>query len=113
MGVAKALVALVAAVLAAVLPGFTGNGPIGWSGWVNVILLAAGAIQVYNASNDIPGWNIAKTVASAVTAGGVVLVSAMSDGVGPGEWIQVVIAVLGVLAVYAAPNRSGRHMRAA
>lgn len=107
MTVAKAIVAAVIAVLAAVLPGLIVDGPMGLSGWLNVVMLACGAIQVYNAGNEIPGWPIAKTVAAAVSAGGVVAISALTDGIiTPGEWVQVATAVVGAVAVFWIPNRT-------
>jgi hypothetical protein len=105
MTLLKAIVAALAAVLAAVLPGLIAGGPLGLVGWINVVLLAAGAIQVYNASNGVPGWPIAKAVAAIVTAAGVVAVSALSDSsITPGEWVQIATAALGAVAVFSVPN---------
>lgn len=126
MTYAKTLVALLAAVLAAVLPGLTHqaglttDGRLGASGIANIVVLAAGTIQVFNAGN-LPGWRYAKLIAAAVGAGGVVLISVLSDlQVSPQEWIQVALAVLGTLGVAAIPNAgtedgvfvTGRHARA-
>jgi peptidoglycan biosynthesis protein MviN/MurJ (putative lipid II flippase) len=105
MTVAKALCAVLAAVLAGVLPGLIAGGPLGLVGWINVVLLALGAIQTYNAAN-LPGWPIAKTVAAVITAGGVVAVSALSDSnISPGEWIQIITALVGAIAVFSVPNQ--------
>lgn len=114
MQYAKAYAAALAAVLAAIVPAFYGNGPIGLGAWVNVAILACGAIQVFNSANLI-GWQFAKLVAAVVTAAGVAISSALSDGmVGRAEWIQIAIAALGAFVVYRAPNaqRPGRHERA-
>lgn len=106
MSIAKTITQIVVAVLAAVLPSVVVGQSLGLSGWVNLIVLAAGAIQVFNASNAIPGWPIAKAIASGISAVGVVLISALSDsGVDSGEWVQIVTALAGVAAVYAVPNR--------
>lgn len=103
----KSAVAALAAILAAILPGLS-DGPMGLSEWANVVVLAAGAIQVYNAAN-IPGWRYAKTVAAVVTAGGVVAVSAFSDGaVSPSEWIQIGLAVANSAGVYFVPGPQHR-----
>lgn len=112
MSVAKTIVQLIAAVLAAIAPGIIVGQPLGVVGWINLVVLAAGAIHVYNAAN-LPHWNVAKAIASAVAAVGVVLISALSDGgVSAGEWVQIVTALLGAAAVYAVPNAPyGRHAR--
>jgi phage tail protein X len=123
---AKTLVALVAAVLAAVLPALTNHagllpdGHLGASGVANIVVLAAGAIQVFNAPN-VPGWRWAKLIAAAAAAAGVVLISALTDAdVGAAEWVQILVAGLGALGVAAVPNAGtsdgvflyGRHARA-
>lgn len=125
MPYAKAIAAALAAVLAAVVPAFYTGSPLGFSGWVNVVILAAGALQVYNAANlPAAGWRYGKLVAACVSAGAVVLSSALVDGVTLGEWIQVATAVLGAFTVWRVPNaaaepvapvvpieRPGRHER--
>jgi peptidoglycan biosynthesis protein MviN/MurJ (putative lipid II flippase) len=123
---AKTLVALLTAVLAAVLPALTNHagllpdGHLGASGVANIVVLGAAAVQVFSAPNT-PGWRWAKTIAAAVAAGGVVLISALTDAdVGAAEWVQIGMAVLGALGVYAVPNAltsdgvfiAGRHARA-
>jgi hypothetical protein len=101
---AKAIAAAVAAVLAAVIPALYVPGPLGFAEWVNIILLACGAIQVLNSGN-LPHWEYAKMIAAVVSATGVVLSSALSDGdVTRGEWIQIAIAVINAFAVYRIPN---------
>lgn len=107
----KAAVMLVAAVLAAVAPGITGHG-MGFSEWVNVGVLAAGAIQVYLTTNhyDLGGLNRYLKAGSAVVATvGVMLVSAMGDanGVSGAEWVQIVIAILAPFGVAGAPKDGG------
>jgi hypothetical protein len=108
MTILKALVAVLAAVLAAVLPGLTVGGEFGLVQILNVVVLAAAAIQVYNAAN-IPGWPIAKLIAAVVGAGLVVAISALSDNrVDPAEWVQIIIAVLGAAGVGVVPNVGAR-----
>lgn len=103
MSIAKTLVAALAAVLAAILPGMI-DGPMGLSEIVNVVVLAAGALHVYNAGN-VPGWRYAKLVAAAIAAGGVILISALTDGaVSYAEWIQIALAVAGAVGVRQVPN---------
>lgn len=109
--IAKTWVALVAVVLAALVPVLDVGGPQGLTGWINVVILVAGAVQVYNAPN-VTWWPAAKTVAAGVSAGGVVLVSFVGDGVTLGEGVQVAIAVLAAVGVYRVPNAAtGRHAR--
>lgn len=111
MTYAKGLAAALAAVLAAVVPALYGTGPFTFGDWVNVILLACSAIQVFNASN-LYGWQYAKLIASVVSAVGVAVSSAISDGaVTRTEWVQIAIAALAAFAVYRIPNASkpGRH----
>lgn len=108
---AKAIAALAAAVLAAVVPALYSDAPLGFAGWVNVIILAGGAIHVFNSAN-LPYWEYGKLVAAVVTAGAVVLSSALSDAhVTRIEWIQVATATLGAFVVYRVPNaqKRGRH----
>jgi hypothetical protein len=98
----KAIVQVLAAVLAAVVPALT-SGHLDAVGWFNVIALAAGAVMVYNAAN-LPGWPAAKLIASAVAAVAVALMSAWQGGITTTEIIQIVLAGLGALGVYALPN---------
>lgn len=105
MTVAKALVQLVMTVLAAVVPALT-TGPLDTAAWINVVVLAAGVVMVYNAAN-IPGWAYAKLVASAVSAVAVVLTASFTDGaITPDEIIQMVLAAAAALGVGAIPNGS-------
>lgn len=108
MSIAKTIVQLVAAVLAAVLPGLLVEQPLGVTGWINIVVLAAGAIHVFNSAN-LPGWNLAKSIASGVAALGVLLISVLADGgVSSGEWVQIATAFLGTVAVFAVPNAGTR-----
>ena len=104
MTVAKSIVQLVMTVLAALIPALT-VGPLNASAWVNVVVLGAGVVMVYNASNDIPGWNYAKLIASAVSAVAVVLTAALTDGaISPAELIQMILGAAAALGVGAIPN---------
>jgi len=70
---------------------------------VCLLALAAGAVMVYNAAN-IPGWDYAKLIASAVSAVAVLLVSAWQGGLSPTEIIQMVLAAAAAIGVGAVPN---------
>jgi hypothetical protein len=105
----KALLMLLAAVLAAVLPYLTVTDHLGLSEWINVAILVAGAVHVYNAAN-LPGYRYAKTIASVVATVGVLLLTVVTDGISATEWIQVVLALLapaGVASVRNAGTRRG------
>lgn len=111
MTYAKAYAAAFAAILGVVIPALYGDSQLTVGDWVNVILLACGAVQVFNASN-LYGWEYAKFIASVVSAAGVAVSSAISDDVVTRvEWIQIVTAALGAFAVYRIPNtpKPGRH----
>ena len=102
MTLVKALVQLLMTILAAVVPALAA-GPMTLSTWINVVILAAGAVMVYNAAN-IPGWEYAKLIASAVSAVAVLLVSALQGGISTAEVIQMVLAAAAAVGVGALPN---------
>lgn len=111
----KAILQLVAAILAAILPALIGDDPLSTTEWVNILILAMGAGTVYIAAN-LPGnvWQYTKTMMSGISAGAVVLISALSDThVTNHEWMQCGLALLSVWAVYQMPPQSpqtrGRH----
>lgn len=103
MTIVKALVQVVMTILAATVPALAA-GPMTANVWINVVILGTGAVMVYNASNDIPGWNYAKLIASAVSAVAVLLVSAMDGGISQAEYIQLALAAAAALGVGAIPN---------
>ena len=112
----KALAQLLAAALAAAMPAIVGDGPTTTAEWINVVVLGLGAASVWIASNHPAGsvWAYTKAILSAVSAGGVVAISALTDyTVTRVEWFQIVAAIIGVLATYAAPGPDpvggGRH----
>lgn len=105
----KALVQLLGAALAAVLPLLTATDTLSLTEWINVGVVAAGALSVYIATNlpAEPVWNYSKLAMSALSAAGVVLISALSDSVvGNAEVWQIVAAVLAALGVWGAPAAS-------
>ena len=106
MTVVKAIVALLGAILAAILPALT-TGPLDASAWVNIVILAAGTAMVYNAAN-VPGWDYAKLVAAVVSAVAVVLSSALSGGISPAEIVQMIVAGIAALGVGVLPNAGAR-----
>jgi hypothetical protein len=102
MTVLKAVVQALFTVLAAAIPAMSA-GPMDRNAWINVIILGAGAVMVYNAAN-IPGWNYAKLIASAVTAVAVLLVSFLDGGLTHVEILQLAMAGAAAIGVYALPN---------
>jgi drug/metabolite transporter (DMT)-like permease len=104
MTAAKMWVQVLFAALAAIVPALVVGWPPSPGGWINIVILAAGALMVFNAGN-LPGWSTAKTIASAISAVAVVLVSALSDNmIGPDEVIQMILAFGAALGVYITPN---------
>jgi len=100
--VMKAIVQLVMTVLAAIVPALA-VGPLDATAWVNIVVLAAGTVMVYNAAN-IPGWSYAKLIASAVSAVAVVLTTSLAGGLDATDYIQMALAAAAALGVGAIPN---------
>jgi hypothetical protein len=111
----KALVMLLGAMLAAVVPLMAGDGPLSTTEWINVGVVAAGAAVVWIAANDEEGtWSYAKLFMSAIAAAGVVLISALADqSVSLNEWIQIGAVVLATVAVKQLGNVAPAQHRAA
>jgi hypothetical protein len=114
----KAAGQLLAAMVIAVLPLVTSAAPATPTEWINTVLVALGAGTVYIAQNQPDGgvWHYTKTIMSALTAAGVVAVSALTDGITATEWYQIAAAAVAVVAVYLVPNDAtapllggGRH----
>lgn len=104
MSTVKFWVALFAAVAAAVGP-FLAAGPLDFAGIVNVLVAGGGALYVYLSKNDPTGvWSYAKTIAHGVAAVGVIVLSVLSGGISPLEWIQVGATLLGTLGVWKLGN---------
>lgn len=99
----KAVMAVVATVLVALVAALTGDNTISSTEWVNVAILAVGACGVFAAPN-VPGARYTKFILAALSAGLTVLVSAIVGGISPVELIQIVVAALGAVGVYAVPN---------
>jgi hypothetical protein len=106
----KALLQLVAAVLAAVVPAFADT--TNWtdlSHWVNVLILAVGAYQVWNADNTTY-WPMGKMYASLAMSVLMIATGFVTDGVlDVGEIVQLVIAALTPFGVYAVRNTGSSH----
>jgi hypothetical protein len=115
---AKAIAAVLGAVLAAVIPILATDQPLDFVAWVNIVILAAGAIQVYSATNTTT-WPYAKLIAAAVSTGAVTTLTVLADGpITRGGWVQIAVAFLAAFATYRLPNTTaavstGRHQKTA
>lgn len=101
---AKFLAVVVATVLSGVLAALTGDSVISPTEWVNIAILGVGALGVFAAPN-IPGAVYTKSILAVLAAVLTVLASSIVGGISTTEWIQVGMAALGALGVYALPNK--------
>jgi hypothetical protein len=62
-----------------------------------------GAISVYFGPNT-PFAPVTKFILAALSAVLTLLASVISDGISPAEWLQLVLAGLAAIGVYAVPN---------
>jgi hypothetical protein len=104
MNYAKALAAVVATVLSGVIAALAGDAVIDLQEWVNVAILAAGALAVFTAPN-VPGARYTKSALAVITAVLTLAVNLIAGGLDVTEWLQLGMAALGALGVYAVPNR--------
>lgn len=99
---AKALVAILGAVIAAVVASVNGVDLDG-HGWTNVGLLLTTAAAVYVAPN-VPGAKYTKVILAALGALVTGFVSSHTGGFTQTEVIQLAVAVLTAVGVYGAKN---------
>lgn len=111
----KFIAQLAATVFASVAPALLGDNHITVNEGANILILALGAVGVLGAG-DLPAgvWAHTKSIVGAATAAAVVLQSALlTDGVSPTEWVQIAIAALGAVGIFAAKGPvveiTGRH----
>jgi hypothetical protein len=114
-------VQVLATVLAALATALFGDNHITMNEGVNILILALGSIAVLGAGNLPAGvWSYTKSIVAAATAAAVVLESALiTSGVSPTEWVQIILAALGAVGVFAvrgptvvsaAPPAAGRRV---
>jgi ABC-type Fe3+-siderophore transport system permease subunit len=101
MVTAKFWVSALFAVVGAALPVMTDN--MDAAGWVNVAIAVCGAITVWVTPNT-DAFKYVKVIASALSAGCMVAVSLISDGLSTGDKMQIAAAVLGALGVLGVKN---------
>lgn len=99
----KAITQVVVTILVALAAVWTGGvTPLEW---VNVAIVGVTALNVFAAPN-VPGAAYTKGILSAAGAGLVVLASAITGGgVTFPEIVQIVVAALGAVGVFALPNK--------
>ena len=106
MTYAKSLLMVVATVVSALIVALGGDQAIDSVEWVNVAIAGVTAAAVFTGPN-VAGATITKFVLAALGAVLTLLVNVISDGVSLSEWLQLLVAALGALGVYAIPNRQG------
>jgi hypothetical protein len=99
----KAFAAIVATILSAVVAALTGDGRVDAVEWVNVAILAVGSASVFAAPN-VPGAAYTKSVLAVLTGVLTLLTSVITAGISATEWMQLALAALGALGVYAVRN---------
>lgn len=72
--------------------------------WVNVAIVGVGALSVFAAPN-VPGAEYTKGILSALTAGLVVLTSAITGGLVFVEVVQIIVAAAGTVGVFGFKNQ--------
>lgn len=95
---------VVATVLSAVMAALVGDSVISPQEWVNIAILGVGALGVFAAPN-VPGARYTKSILAVLAAGLTVLASTIIGGVSTVEWIQIVLAGLAAVGVYAVKNQ--------
>ena len=111
MNYSKAGAAVVATILSAVVAALTGDNVIDAVEWINVAVAGVGALAIF-ASPNVPGAPITKAVLAVLSAVLVLAVNLIADGVTISEWMQLGVAALGALGVYAVPNQGSNRVTA-
>lgn len=101
---AKFAAAVIATVLSGIVAALYGDNAISNPEWVNIAIAAVGALAVFAAPN-VPGAAYTKSILAVLAAGLAVAASAIIGGITTTEWIQIALAALGALGVYAVPNK--------
>jgi hypothetical protein len=105
MKYSKAVAMVVATILVALVPALAGDNAIDAQEWINVAIVGVGAAAVF-AGPNVPGAKYTKLILAALSAVLVLLVSFISDNnISTSEVLQLVVAALGALGVYAVPNK--------
>lgn len=103
-GVAPALSQVLVAVLAVLVVALQDNR-IDGPETINAVIIGLGAIGVWFVPIlDVRYGSLTKAAVSVLTAGLVVLASALTDGVSGAEWLQIVLAGFGAVGIAVGPT---------
>lgn len=105
---------VVATVIAAIIAALV-DDQIDLQEWLNTGVLALGAVGVLGAGNLPSGvWRHTKAIVAAASAVLVLWQSLASGGMTSAEWMQLAVAALGAVGVFAVPGPlvvpAGRHV---
>jgi hypothetical protein len=103
MKYAKLGMQVLVTIAVAIVAAMAGDNLVDSIEWVNVAIVGVGAAAVF-AGPNIPGAPVTKLVLSALAAILTILASAITDGIQTVEVIQMAIAAVGALGVWAVPN---------
>ncbi len=104
MNYLKFVAQVVAAGVAALVPALA-DGRVTPDEWINVGIIALGAVAVLGAGNLPAGvWHWAKVIVAAASAVLVALASLWTGGITAMEWVQLGLAALGALGVAVLPG---------
>lgn len=103
MTYAKTVAQIVATGIAAMLVALTGDGQFSDVELINVAIAVVGAVGILYVPNA-PNGPVAKAVVAVLMAVLTLAVNLIADGVTISEWLQLVMAALGAIGVYAIPN---------
>lgn len=109
MTYAKSLLAVVGAGLSAAIVALTGDNAIDAVEGINIAIAVVTAAAVF-AGPNVPGARITKFVLAALGAVLVLAVNLIADGITVSEWLQLGVAALASLGVYAVPNTQGERV---
>jgi hypothetical protein len=101
---AKFLAQIAVTVISAIIAALA-SGPVTLAAWINVVIIGLGAVAVLGAGNLPAGvWRYTKSIVSAATAAAVVIQTAAQSDFSTATWLQVAVAALGALGVFAVPG---------
>lgn len=108
---AKFFLAVIATIISGVVVSMSGDEIISNVEWINIAISGVGACAVFAAPN-VPGAMYTKSILAVLTACLTLIASFISDGLSTSEWLQVAIAGMGALGVWAVPNSTNEAMSA-
>lgn len=108
---AKFILAVMATIISGIVVSLTGDEEITTVEWVNISISGVGACAVFAAPN-VPGAMYTKSILAVLTACLTLIASFISDGLTTSEWLQVAIAGMGAVGVWAVPNSTNEAMSA-